>query len=286
MRMRPSVPPDPGALVGRGRQRKPTNPAPKKPQSPEISIRTLTLVGIAGLLVFAGSAFTVRRYLTRDAGALSKAAALRTDAWQGPSIAGVAEHFIKAETVEERLKWVRDPSRVEPLLREFYVTGAGARESIANFSPIATPLDGSRPLRNFGVELDGGGRRLLSLVPDQGGVRVDFESYIRLCSESWASLLDGSKQEAAMVRLIVQPGGYYNFQFADETKWLCFTAKNPDLDGNLSLYISRAAPDFHAMVETLKTNPRARLSIRSVEGSQAHRQFEITRVHGPGWVND
>jgi hypothetical protein len=59
--------------------------------------------------------------------------------WVGLLPEGVAQRFIDATTIEERLVWVRDPDETEPLLREFFENGAGAQEKIMALTHLGGP---------------------------------------------------------------------------------------------------------------------------------------------------
>jgi hypothetical protein len=89
------------------------------------------------------------------------------------------------------------------------------------------------------------------------------------------------------VRVIVEVGNYYSHGFAEEEKWRHFAATTPDVEMQLHFYVARGsevAKRLAGMGILAGGKRRATLAIRSVEGSFANRQFEVTKVLGPGWV--
>lgn len=212
----------------------------------------------------------------------------RAEDWKGALPFEVAKKFTQAKTVAERLELVRDAQRVGPSLTSFFREGPGADEEVAkliSLGPIQTP---QFTFLRFEVKMRGGSSRLLCVVLSEGeGARVDFESYARHGSASWTDLLAGEAVEARTVRVIVEVGNYYSHGFAEEEKWRHFAATTPDVEMQLHFYVARGsevAKRLAGMGILAGGKRRATLAIRSVEGSFANRQFEVTKVLGPGWV--
>ena len=137
----------------------------------------------------------------------------------------------------------------------------------------------------FAVTLDGGGRRLLCVVRENGEAKVDFKAYARHGSATWDDLLDGKVTEAREVRVFIQKGNYYNYGFSYEEHWQNFKATSPDLESSLHFYLVKSHPSAKALERLSSQNPvRVTVSIRALGNSQRERQFEITKVLGIGWA--
>jgi hypothetical protein len=206
--------------------------------------------------------------------------------WKGALPREVAEKFTQAQTVAERLVFVRDPQRVRPALEEFFREGPGAKEVVAKLTPLRMIQSTLFTFQRFEVKMKDGSSRLLCVVLSaEKGAKVDFESYARHGSESWADLLSGKALESEVVRVFVKAGNYYNHGFADEGKWRHFAATTPDVEMPLDFYVARGSEaDEHLVGIASRRQMRATLAIRAVEGSFGNRQFEVTKVLGPGWV--
>lgn len=206
--------------------------------------------------------------------------------WHGPMPSVIAERFTEAKTQEERLELVRNPSQVGPAMEAFFKSGPGATEQIRGFRSLATGSSGDLSFETYSVEFASSSPRLLCVSIDPLGAKVDFECYARLGSVGWGDLLSGKVTEAEEVRVIVQPGNYYLRAFSNEQKWLHFSATSPDLPETLDLYLDRQSPaarDIDNHGSGNKIFP-ATLSIRAVNGSEKHHQFEITAVKALDWV--
>jgi hypothetical protein len=207
--------------------------------------------------------------------------------WKGALPVHAAEGFTRAETVEERLKWVRDPERVEPLVRAFFGTGPGATETVSRLVPMIAIQRGNIHYERYRADLDGGRNRVVCVVLTDEGGKVDFESYARHGSVSWDDLLSGRVAEADEVRLFVCRGEYYNFGFADDGQWSNFIARTPDLGEDLQVYARRGSPAETTLNQLTAAGPApATLAVRSVDRSHERHQLEVTRVLAPAWVVD
>jgi hypothetical protein len=211
-------------------------------------------------------------------------AAVPLEKWRGPVPSVVAERFMDAKTHEDRLEWVRNPAEVDAAMKEFFQRGPGATEQVTGFQPMASGSSGDLLFESFNVQISGAPGRLLSVSVDPQGAKVDFECYARSGSVSWDHLLSGKVSEAAEVRVVLQQGAFYLRRFADEARWMHFKATSPDLPETLDFYLDRQHPSARELSEKKASMFRATLSIRAVDGSEKHRQFQISGVKALDWV--
>lgn len=204
--------------------------------------------------------------------------------WQGPNPAEVAERFTRANSHAERLKWVRHPDQVGAGMEAFFREGPGAKEQLAGTVQLASSSGGDLLFENYEVRFKGAESRLLSVSVDPAGAKVDFKSYARHCSESWPDLLSGKVTEAAEMRVILVPGGFYLHRFTDEKKWIHLKASTPDLPEVLDFYVPRDSPAARELKQAGGNLSRATVAIRAVGDSAKYRQFEITGVTATDWV--
>jgi hypothetical protein len=243
---------------------------------------SLIVVAVTGLWVM-GRVQSAGR-VGFDRGANDPGPSAPREKWHGPVPSVVAERFIKAKTHEERLEWVRHPEEVGAAMKAFFREGPGATEQIGGLHPLATESSGDLVYESYGVEINGSPDRLLSVSVDPRGAKVDFECYARLGSVAWADLTSGKVTEAAELRAVLQPGGYFLNVFADEQKWLHFKASSPDGEETVDFYLDRGHPLVREIQQIEGPLFRATLSVRAVNGSERHGQFEISSVKALDWV--
>lgn len=204
--------------------------------------------------------------------------------WLGPVPSVVAERFMDAKTHEDRLQWVRNPEEVDAAMKEFFRNGPGATEQVTGFQPMNSGSSGDLLFEAFNVQISGSPSRLLSVSIDPRGAKVDFECYARSGSVSWGDILSGKVPEAEEVRVVLQQGGFYLRHFDDEAQWMHFKATSPDFPETLDFYLDRQHPSAREFSDKKAAMFRATLSIRTVNGSEEHRQFEISDVKALDWV--
>jgi hypothetical protein len=205
--------------------------------------------------------------------------------WKGELPMKAAEGFIRAKSDEERLRFVRDPERVAPIMRSFFSEGPGAKESPAALVPLRSLQTREMAAEEFRVDFADGGNRLVCVVLADDSAKVDFECYARHGSVSWDDLLSGKAEFAGEVRLVVSAESYYNFGFSDDRKWSSFAARSPDVPIDLVLYAELGSDAEKILSEvTAGGSALTTLAIRGVQGSHKHRQFEVTEVLARSWV--
>lgn len=211
-------------------------------------------------------------------------APITDEQWQGLLPEDVAMRFIDATTVEERLPWVRDSEEVGPLMQEFFLRGAGAKEKILGTDSMYPVSTETMLYHCFQVRLEGGGSRLLCVPMIDNRACVDFKSYARYGSETWGDLLSGKKSEAKEVRVFVAFDTAYLNDYTDEKKWLSLTASSPDFEHPLYFYVERESLAGKQLSEIPKrVAQRVTLGIRSVNNGHEKKQFEISQLHCIGW---
>jgi hypothetical protein len=256
----------------------------------EAAVRILSRAGVLGVLCLGAVVLLNRQPADNPKPAAAApgsppAAAATTAGPSVPSARSIAEKFTRASTQAERLKWVRQPGEVAAAMEEFFSSGSGSREQVAEISGMPPVVTDALADECFGARMDSGDLRLLCVVTEGGEAKVDFKAYARHGSQPWAALLSGQAREAAEMRVFIQAGEYYNFGFSDEERWQNFIVTSPDLENPLEFYRDRGDPAL-GLLE--KLDPRrpvpVTVAIRAVGDSHLRRQFEITRFLGAGWV--
>ena len=199
----------------------------------------------------------------------------------------VAERFLGAENFEERLRLVKNPDQVGPLLESFYLEGPGRHEQVARIGrlPDAATPDGS--IARFAVLMTNGSQRLLCLDQEGSGCgKIDFKCYARHCSHSWSDLLEGRIERADEMRVILEPGAYYNYEFRDEGEWISLFATSPELPPEgIYLYARRDNPEVPEFFGNPEFMPlQCTISIQGYRDSRHHRQFILSRLVNDSWV--
>ncbi len=244
---------------------------------------------LLGGLVFMALAGVVVAYLLKKPAAVSVAASASApqDQWRGSLPGETAEAFLAATTHQERMRWVRSPTLVEPLVAAFYATGPGSRETFSLRASLPLPPLGAelpaQEVARYGVLMADTSKRLLSIVATPDGARVDFHAYSRHTSAPWPDILEG-RAASAEVRIFVSPGSYHVAPFENPAEWLPLLGGCPDVASDLLLYVRRGTPECAALeAAILKAPQRVTLTLAPVAESWRQRQFQVTAFHHEEW---
>ncbi|OYV04659.1 MAG: hypothetical protein CFE26_15715, partial [Verrucomicrobiales bacterium VVV1] len=188
--------------------------------------------------------------------------------WQGEVPAKVADHFLKATTLEDRLKWVRHPELVREILRQYYETGPGAGEKMTELKPMSSLVSGTVAYDRFMVCMESGQDRMLGVVLSQEGAKVDFLGYIGWCSVPWADLLKGEAATVSEARVTVSVGNYYAEPFQNDATWKHFVATMTGDEKSLDLYVRRGSRDDVILTSLTSFSPaKVTVSLARPEGA-------------------
>ena len=144
--------------------------------------------------------------------------------------ARVVEQYRQAKTWQDKLPFIKDAKRVEPLMRDYY-------EAQHMDDPIAGQLNGSLRFRFHGVEVitlfydssRSTGRVDVALMQDPSGQwQLDWESYVGYSELGWTRFKKERPTTAKLFRCFASLGDYWNFEFSDEAKYLSVHMLSPD----------------------------------------------------------
>jgi hypothetical protein len=142
----------------------------------------------------------------------------------------VVSQYRQAKTWQEKLPFVKDPNRVEPLMQDFY-------EGQKMTDPDSGKLNGSQRFRFHGVEVitlfydssRSTGRVDVALMQDASGQwQLDWESYVGYSELGWTRFKQERPTTAKLLRCFASLGDYWNFEFSDESKYLSVHMLSPD----------------------------------------------------------
>lgn len=210
----------------------------------------------------------------------------KTPQWIGLQPKQIAENFLNATTHEERMRWVRKPMEVESMVARYYSSGPGIEEKMSSIRSIDDLATEEGLIARFSVEMENGSERLL-FVPyhEGGGLGVDFKSYCIHGNQAWNEVLNGSVDHAEEMRVNLEPTDYYNYAFHNENEWCAFVATSPDLKEPVYLYAKRKDPSMNSLINYPFQSPlRFTISFEKSGDSHTKRQWRLTKVNFPGWV--
>lgn len=150
--------------------------------------------------------------------------------------------YLGAGSIEAKLKFVRHPERVEPLLRDHYRKVdlvVATYEGLKNVGAIT--MD-EVPFVYVSVRLTNGGRAdlLLEQLGD-GSYKVDWESNVCYLPFSWGDFVKQGHEKAFDMRVFVEVANVYLYEFSDEERYQCFRVSTRDSEEFVYAYAEKGS---------------------------------------------
>ncbi|MDA7931461.1 hypothetical protein N9821_00490 [Akkermansiaceae bacterium] len=198
--------------------------------------------------------------------------------------------YFSATTIEEKLKYVRHPERVEPLMRDYYSRHKiipKEYKSIVEFHIVS--LD-NRPFTALSVETKDESKKLAVLVEKTSeGSKFDWESEVAYQPMSLDEFMEKRPTEAMDFRVYATADRYYAYEFQDEQKWLCYRLSERDGEGYLFGYFSREQEEvvekvMGSLSPTRKIAKPLLLRLRFRPNGKGPRSVLIEKVVAERWA--
>ena len=202
--------------------------------------------------------------------------------------------YTSAATIEEKLPFVRQPERVEPLMRKYYQTHALVPEEGAELlSQFPLPLESSSFVVLTASFTDGPNRIFLAEATTDLKIAIDWESDVCYQPVEIADYIAEKPTDPVDLRVFAQPDNFYVFEFSDSEKYQCLKLTFRDNDEFLFGYVERNTPvnerlksHFQKVRQAGSTQAEPLfLKVRFLEDSKAERGVLIEEFISARWAN-
>lgn len=202
----------------------------------------------------------------------------------------VVAAYLRAETIEDLLPWVRHPERVRPMIEETWKSEPKSRMTFERMTLFQPANLGQRPFWVVRVEVKDG--EMQNLLVEQFGeseVKVDWETHVCFQPMPWTSYaVERPEGEALDFRVWAVPDQFFSHEFTDSRKWRCFRLTAKGAEEHLFGYFL-ADSDACRELEAVCRNSAGQkasvvLKLRIPEDSVSPRGVVIEKVVAPRWL--
>ncbi len=163
--------------------------------------------------------------------------------------------YLRADTWYKQLAYIRHPAILESKMEAHYAKHPYQRTKGYSLLKFNLEILGGVPQVLCLVEIEPTKqqRAILMEIDHDGKYLVDWE-YAELWQETaWEDLLNRTSTEPATMLVILKPGQYYNFRYADKTQFQCWELIDPSEKGiTMFGYTSQKNPVAKELSELLK----------------------------------
>lgn len=208
----------------------------------------------------------------------------------------VCRAYLSADSIEEKLRYVNHPEKVEPMMRDYYSRRELEVRNLKEASVVMT-TDAQRII--FWVvacEMEKGGSKNLVIRQEDGDdFSVLWELDVIYQPMDPSEFVESRHAEVVNFRLVVEPkakSGFYGYEFADYRKYRCFQLRFPNEDRFLWGYTEIGGEADRALVAAYQSDREKQasengtpftLGIRFPEDSQSAKCVHIERVLDDDW---
>ena len=200
------------------------------------------------------------------------------------------ESFLKAPSLQERVKYVRQQELWGPRMREYYVRyGDGP----VRFDRVEAPDNAAQSETDFtfSVVLQDGQRRSIKAgKSNTGDFLVDWASFVIYSEMDWDKFRSRRPMDLITFRVLAMPSDYFKNGFSDSKNLICLKLANPLNSAKLPLYayadrngaVGRSL-SFILQTYSGKAVPLI-LRLKYPSQSDQENQVLIGEFVGEGWV--
>jgi hypothetical protein len=194
--------------------------------------------------------------------------------------------YLAADTIPELLKHVRDPGRVEPLMKKWYADHALKPADFQKFWTFQPVTLERRPFWIINAETGVGTRSLLvEQTSDDDGL-IDWETDVCYQPMDWDQFVNERPAGEFDFRVRARPDYHYSHEFADDSRYRCLRLMTRGSDEHLFGYVLRGSDEERqiAQVTGSSRGPVAViLRISFLQDSPARHSVVIHKVIGRRW---
>lgn len=154
--------------------------------------------------------------------------------------------YLNAGSVEEKLRWVRHPERVAPLMARHYRKNALENRRFRAVKNMRAVTAWSKSFILLTAELESGGTQFLAVEHgEDGGFKVDWETEVCYQPMAWKDFTKQNKPVTIDMRVLARPDNRYNREFSEDKEYVCFRMVSRESKIPVYGYAKRNSPVWH-----------------------------------------
>lgn len=202
-----------------------------------------------------------------------------------------AGNFFDSRSVDELLRYVRQPERVRPLMEKYYADKAPKPlrvERVGGFDPLT--IGNSATFWMVSCELEGVGRKqILVEAKSKENARVDWETFVCYQPMPWDEFARSRPQGyTGDFRVYVERDHFFSNEFSDADIYACFRLTALDSEETLFGYVKRTGQMAQQLAELIDRNGGAPapviLRLNVPEGIESKRGLVVQKLICPRWM--
>ncbi|MFM7181843.1 MAG: hypothetical protein ACKO2G_10325 [Verrucomicrobiales bacterium] len=197
------------------------------------------------------------------------------------------EAFLNATDLEQRIKTVREPERLRPVMEEYYQSHTDGPISFLRVDDQQETVDYRGNLLVLPVLMRDYSKKQIAIEYTGAGFLIDWESFVGYGEMPVERFREEIPYRPVMMRVSFGPAvpPYFNYGFTDEENLECHLLTFPD-ESYVFGYTLKFSPISNRLREFRGSAPScmAVLSLRYPEGAKVGDQVWIEDMIAEGWI--
>lgn len=195
-----------------------------------------------------------------------------------------AEKFLAATSVDQILPLIRDSENIREKIYAYYPDGKIKATAISKFN-VSGQVSYKNTFAAVSILTTDFEVVQLAFFDDKDGLKIDWESWVGWSEMPWEKIIESKPQNPILIRAKLTTIDYYNFGFADDSKWRAYRLLSPDGAHTLFGYIERnSLLDERLRPPEKSVSAAVTLKILFPEGKDQRNQVVIHDMISDGWV--
>lgn len=196
----------------------------------------------------------------------------------------LAREFLNATRIEDLLPLVIQADVVQPKMRRHYGDGKIEALGLSGFNTQGNVTRRGN-LASLTLATRAAGEKPICFVQTPHGLKIDWEAWVGWSEMPWEEFLAKKPTTAITFRVNLSEVDYYNFTFADDSKWQAYRIESPDATCSLYGYAERGTP----LNSQLRPPPESKsiplvLTLKFPPHATATNQVLIDQCLAVGWA--
>lgn len=194
--------------------------------------------------------------------------------------------YYSASSPEEKLKYVIDPERIQPLMRDFYFRHPIVSMPIESMTPPQNFAFGGQSFWRVQVTFKNGATGFAALRVIDGEPKVDWESEVRYSSRDWNSWVDDQTEPEGDFRVYAILDQYYPPEFSDRERYVCIKLRTMDSTRTVFAYLDAKDLEQRELIEQMAQGnmQECTLRLKRVNSDAPSAIARVVKVLSTSWI--
>ncbi len=202
-------------------------------------------------------------------------------------MAMAVKNYYSAKSPKEKLAFVLDPEKTEPLMRDYYFREGLIPGSLTQMTtPEAVALNGNTYWKTNVVLTDGRQSTVFMKLVDEKTPKIDWPSEVKYSVTGWDEWMTKNDSAPVDFRVLAQVDNFYPETVNDRSKYLCIKLKHANSANTIFAYLNLKDADQLDFAQKIANGQATDcvLTLKLLKPQGDIQMALVDKVVSPSWV--